>query len=106
VRGEGWQLRQERHDDAGERKIMTGRIISGSRELTQLDMGLNAARAAAALQSAGVDRGEAIGLILRNDFAFFEASLAARMIGAYPVPVNWHFTAAEAGWIPAEGVGE
>jgi long-chain acyl-CoA synthetase len=78
---------------------MTGRIISGSRELTQLDMGLNAARAAAALQSAGVDRGEAIGLLLRNDFAFFEASLAARMIGAYPVPVNWHFTAEEAGYL-------
>jgi long-chain acyl-CoA synthetase len=35
----------------------------------------------------------------RNDFAFFEASLAAGLIGAYATPLNWHFTADEAGYI-------
>ena len=28
--------------------------------------------------------------LLRNDFAFFEASMAATLIGAYGVPINWH----------------
>jgi long-chain acyl-CoA synthetase len=37
--------------------------------------------------------------VLRNDLPFFEVSLAARMLGANPVPVNWHFTADEAGYI-------
>ncbi|MBI3513765.1 MAG: AMP-binding protein, partial [Proteobacteria bacterium] len=38
-------------------------------------------------------------LYLRNDFEFFEASLAASRLGAYATPVNWHFTADEAGYI-------
>src|SRR4029077_17665245 len=34
--------------------------------------------------------GDAIGVVLRNDFAFFEASYAAQRLGAYSVPINWH----------------
>jgi long-chain acyl-CoA synthetase len=40
--------------------------------------------------------------MLRNDFPFFEAQLAAGQVGAYCVPVNWHFTAEEAGYILAD----
>src|SRR5207237_7980011 len=38
----------------------------------------------------GVEAGEALGVVLRNDFAFVEASYAAQRLGAYSVPVNWH----------------
>jgi len=58
-----------------------------------------AARAAAGLRALGVGEGDAIALLLRNDIAFFEATFAARHLGAYPVPINWHFTADEAGYI-------
>ena len=37
--------------------------------------------------------------MLRNDFAFFEVSLAAALLGAYAVQVNWHFRAEEAGYV-------
>jgi len=78
---------------------MAGRLISGKRELSQQEFECNAARAAAALTSAGVQPGDAVALILRNDFPFIEVSLAVRMMGAFPVPINWHATAEEAGYI-------
>jgi long-chain acyl-CoA synthetase len=79
--------------------MMAGRLISGTRELTQQEFEGNAARAAAALTAAGVQPGDAVALMLRNDFPFIEVSLAVRMMGAYPVPINWHATAEEAGYI-------
>jgi long-chain acyl-CoA synthetase len=42
---------------------------------------------------------DAVALVLRNDFAFFEAAMGAGLVGAYAVPVNWHFKADEAGYI-------
>jgi long-chain acyl-CoA synthetase len=75
------------------------RLVSGSRELALEDLKTRAARAAAALESLGVGRGDAIAVMLRNDFAFFEAQMGAGQLGAYCVPVNWHFTADEAGYI-------
>lgn len=47
-------------------------------------------RAASALRAVGVGAGDAVALLLRNDHPFFEASFAAGMVGAAPVPVNWH----------------
>jgi len=49
-----------------------------------------AACAATGLGELGIEAGDAIGVVLRNDFAFFEASYAAQRLGAYSVPVNWH----------------
>ncbi|NJO23911.1 MAG: AMP-binding protein [Sphingomonadales bacterium] len=40
--------------------------------------------------------------MLRNDFAFLEASLAAVRIGAYAVPINWHFKAEEVAYVLAD----
>ena len=40
--------------------------------------------------------------MLRNDFATFEANMAAGQLGAYAVPINWHFTPEEAGYILAD----
>ncbi|MEZ2298426.1 acyl-CoA synthetase [Variovorax sp. RCC_210] len=49
-----------------------------------------ALRAARGFDAAGVREGDAIALLLRNDFAFFEAQQAAAALGAYAVPINWH----------------
>ena len=40
--------------------------------------------------------------MLRNDFATFEVNMAAGQLGAYAVPINWHFTPEEAGYILAD----
>jgi long-chain acyl-CoA synthetase len=61
-----------------------------------------AARAASGLKAHGVMPGDAIALVLRNDFPFLEATVAAGMIGAYVTPVNWHNTAEEAGYVLAD----
>lgn len=49
-----------------------------------------ARRAASGLHALGVREGDCIALLLRNDFAFFEAQQAAAALGAYCVPINWH----------------
>src|SRR5215470_11397894 len=78
---------------------MDGLILSGARQLTQATLFERAARAASAFDSLGVAENDAIALVLRNDFAFFEAAMGAGLVGAYAVPVNWHFKADEAGYI-------
>lgn len=76
-----------------------GEIVSGDRRLSTNDLNLRAARAATGLDSIGVKPGDIIALYLRNDFPFFEASLAAGILGVYPTPVNWHATPEEARYI-------
>jgi long-chain acyl-CoA synthetase len=78
---------------------MDGRILSGTRTLEQRELFTRAARAASGFTGVGVAEGDAVALVLRNDFAFFEATFGAGLIGAYTVPVNWHFTAEEVGYI-------
>ena len=57
------------------------------------------ARAARGLAAIAAAPGGTIALLLRNDLAFFEATAAARLAGSYLVPINWHFTADEVGYI-------
>ncbi len=76
-----------------------GEIISGARRLDLAALEARAARAATGLASLGVERGDLIALYLRNDLPFFEASVAAGVIGAYPTPVNWHYAPAEARYL-------
>ena len=61
-----------------------------------------AARAASGLTAAGVTPGDVTALMLRNDFAFLEATVASGLVGAYVTPVNWHNTAEEAGYVLAD----
>ncbi|MEQ1753216.1 MAG: acyl-CoA synthetase [Micropepsaceae bacterium] len=78
---------------------MAGKLKSGTRELPLSQLAERVERAAAAFHSIGIGRGDGVGLMLRNDFAFFEAGMAAGQLGAYSVPVNWHFTVDEASYI-------
>ena len=45
-----------------------------------------------------------LALFLRNDFPFFEASFASALLGGYAVPVNWHLTGDEAGYINGQNI--
>src|SRR5258706_11886576 len=74
-------------------------VVSGERRRPHAAIAERAARAATGLRKLGLGEGDALALYLRNDFEFFEASLAASRLGAYATPVNWHFTADEAGFI-------
>jgi long-chain acyl-CoA synthetase len=81
---------------------MDGLIISGTRELRQHQLFERVRRAASGFYALGIGENSAVAMVLRNDFAFFEAAMGAGMVGAYAVPVNWHFTAEEAGYIIAD----
>ncbi|WP_454631668.1 AMP-binding protein [Bradyrhizobium cenepequi] len=56
-------------------------------------------RAASALAAAGVNEGDAIALLIRNDPVYFEVMQAASLLGAYVVPLNWHSSAEEIRYI-------
>ncbi|MCH8841677.1 MAG: AMP-binding protein [SAR324 cluster bacterium] len=81
---------------------MTGQIISGDRAVSMDEIVERAARAATGLARLGVGDADTIALLLRNDMPYFEASFAAAALGAYPVPINWHYTGEEAGYILAD----
>src|SRR5271166_2043802 len=78
---------------------MQGTIVSGTRRLSRADLIDRAAQVASGLDALGIAENDAVALMLRNDFAFFEAAFATGHLGAYAVPVNWHFTAEEASYI-------
>ncbi|MEK7793185.1 MAG: acyl-CoA synthetase [Candidatus Hydrogenedentota bacterium] len=59
----------------------------------------NAMRAARGYVDMGLTRGDSIALFLRNDVPFIEATLGARHLGMYPVPMNWHLKGEEAEYI-------
>jgi long-chain acyl-CoA synthetase len=80
-------------------EIALGRVISGAREISHDVLMERAACAATGLGELGVSAGDAIGVVMRNDFPFFEASYAAQRLGAYSVPVNWHGKAQEIAYV-------
>ena len=78
---------------------LKGKILSGARELSRAQLLERVARAAAGLAALGIGAAATVALMLRNDFPFFEASMAANAVGARALPLNWHFQAEEAGFI-------
>jgi long-chain acyl-CoA synthetase len=74
-------------------------IASGDVRLSVDELNSRAARAASAFCATGARAGGAIAILLRNDVAFLEALLGAHFMGAYAVPVNWHLTADEIGYV-------
>ena len=78
--------------------MMAG-VTSGERFRSWPEIQANAARAAGGLRALGVGEDDSVALMLRNDFATFEVNMAAGQLGAYAVPINWHFTPEEAGYI-------
>src|SRR5215472_3735426 len=74
-------------------------IICGERRRGHSEIADRAARIAGGLHGLGVRRGDSVCILMRNDIAFIEAAYAAMQLGAYAVPVNWHFKPEEIGYI-------
>ena len=74
-------------------------IISGERRRTHDEVAGRAARIAGGLHKLGVSQGDCVCIMMRNDIAFIEAAYAAMRLGAYGVPVNWHFKPEEINYI-------
>src|SRR5262249_47196072 len=58
-----------------------------------------AGRIASGLAKLGVSQGDCVCMLMRNDIAFLEAAYAAMRLGAYGVPINWHFKPDEINYI-------
>ena len=74
-------------------------IISGQRRRTHAQVSDRASRIAGGLQQLGVRQGDSVCILMRNDIAFIEAAYAVALLGAYAVPVNWHFKPEEIAYV-------
>ena len=74
-------------------------IISGERARTHDEIEDRTARIAGGLYKLGVGHGDCVCILMRNDIAFIEAAYAAMRLGAYGVPINWHFKPEEINYI-------
>ena len=76
-----------------------GAIQSGERVRSQAELMQRIARALTGFRALGLAADDTVAIMLRNDFPFFEASMAANFVGAHAVPINWHFQEQETGYI-------
>src|SRR5438552_13758033 len=74
-------------------------IISGPRRRSHDEVADRAERIATGLQKLGVGQGDSVCMLMRNDIAFIEAAYAAMRLGAYGVPINWHFKPEEINYV-------
>src|SRR5215475_12974382 len=68
-------------------------------EFSPEDMRESSAKVAGAMSAAGLKEGDTIALMLRNEPALMDIMLAARQLGLYFTPLNWHFKSEEAAYI-------
>jgi len=76
--------------------VMGDRIVS--REAL-FESGLKASRG---FHELGLGEQDAVAILMRNDFSFFEASRGAAAIGVYAVPLNWHNKSDEIAYVIAD----
>jgi long-chain acyl-CoA synthetase len=78
---------------------ITSGIVCGSRHIGRADLAARAQRMASGLRALGVGQGDCVAILMRNDIPFLIASYGAIALGAFAVPVNWHFKADEVGYV-------
>src|SRR5215831_18161285 len=74
-------------------------ITSGERRRDHSEVADRAGRIAGGLHQLGVRQGDSVCILMRNDIAFIETAYAAMRLGAYGVPVNWHFKPEEINYV-------
>jgi long-chain acyl-CoA synthetase len=82
-------------------EVSTG-LVSGMRRLSPEALDARVRHIASGLAALGVAPGQCVAILMRNDIAFMEAAYAAQTLGAYAVPINWHFKAEEIAYILAD----
>ena len=78
---------------------MPATLIFGANSIAPGQLDDSTARCAAGIIALGLGEDDVLALMLHNEPAFIVAMLAARRVGAYHCPINWHFKADEAGHI-------
>jgi long-chain acyl-CoA synthetase len=78
---------------------MVASVIAGDRTRDGAAIQERALRGVSALTALGVGDGDVVAIMLRNEPAFLEAMLIARLAGCYSCPINWHYKADEAGYV-------
>lgn len=74
-------------------------IVCGERFLDHAAFCDASARAAAGFAALGLEPGDTVGILMRNDIEFLVAQSAAAKVGAYAVPLNWHARTDEIGYV-------
>ena len=74
-------------------------IISGQRRRSHAEIADRSDRIASGLHELGIRPGDSVCMLMRNDIAFMEAAYAAMRLGAYGVPINWHFKPEEVSYV-------
>src|SRR4051794_6405248 len=77
-------------------------IISGDRQISYPEIHARIARVAGGFRALGLRDGAPVAMMLRNDFALFEASAGAATLGSPVVPINWHLKTEEVAYILAD----
>lgn len=70
-------------------------IVSEDGRLSLQDFDRAVERAARGLRAIGLGETDRLALLMRNDVEMLIAATAAGQLGAYAVPINWHFAAPE-----------
>ena len=78
---------------------LTRGVVSGARVESFDALTQRVRRMAGGLDALGVRQGDCVSVLMRNDIAFLEASYAVMMLGAYAVPINWHFKGEEVAYV-------
>src|SRR3954465_318107 len=78
---------------------MVATVISADGTRDGVAIAERAARGVGGLDALGIRPGDVLAIMLRNEPAFLESMLIARLAGCYSCPINWHYKADEAGYI-------
>jgi acyl-CoA synthetase (AMP-forming)/AMP-acid ligase II len=73
-------------------------LIADGRELTYVDLELRSSRLATALLTAGIGKGDHVGILMPNSVEWAIAWFATTRIGAVAVPLNTFYRASELAW--------
>jgi long-chain acyl-CoA synthetase len=74
-------------------------ITSGQRRRDHAEVADRTARIAGGLRRLGVRQSGCVAILMRNDIAFLEVAYATMRLGAYAVPINWHFKPEEINYV-------
>lgn len=81
-------------------------LVCGSRSIGHDALDARVRRVATGLATLGVAPGDCVAILMRNDMPFIEVSYAAQIIGAYAVPINWHFKDEEITYILSDSAAK
>lgn len=77
----------------------TGGVVAAGRFVPLEDVERRARKIASGLEALGIGPGQCVAILMRNDVPFLEVSYAVMRLGAYAVPLNWHFKGEEITYI-------